>query len=83
MGADETVVDLSELFSKTIEPLSTVLGNVITGAVLLVGNTFEMAAVDKLGVEEIGTTMGVVLLAVVCEPIAVQGGPPGQPVITN
>lgn len=59
------------------------VANVITGAAFTVVDAFELTAVDRLGAVGAGTTTGVIVLAVVCGLIAVQGGPPGQPVITN
>ena len=57
--------------------------NVSTGAELIVGATVETKALEKLGAVIAGITTGVMLLAVVCGPIAEHGGPPGQPVITS
>ena len=55
----------------------------ITGAALLVGDAVVTTALEKLGAVIAGITTGVILLAVVCGPMAEQGGPPGQPVISN
>jgi hypothetical protein len=57
--------------------------NVITGAALMFGAVVDSAAFAKLGVVMAGMTTGVIVLAVVCGPIAVQGGPPVHPVMTN
>ena len=57
--------------------------NVITGAELIVGDTVETTELEKLGADATGITTGVIVVAVVCGPMAEQGGPPGQPVITS
>ena len=65
------------------EPPPELDANAKTGAALLVGAVVDTTALEKLGAVIAGMTTGVVLLAVVCGPIGVQGGPPGQPVITS
>ena len=57
--------------------------NVITGAALMFGAVVDSAAFEKLVVVIAGMTTGVIVLAVVCGPIAVQGGPPVHPVMSN
>ena len=65
------------------EPPPELEAKFITGAALLVGDAVVTTALEKLGAVIAGITTGVILLAVVCGPMAVQGGPPGQPVITS
>jgi len=57
--------------------------NVSTGAALVVVTTADTTALEKLGAVIAGITIGVILLAVVCGPIAEHGGPPGQPVMSS
>ena len=57
--------------------------NVSTGAALVVVATVDTTALEKLGAVIAGITIGVILLAVVCGPIAEHGGPPGQPVMSS
>ena len=57
--------------------------NVSTGAALVVVTTVDTKALEKLGAVIAGITIGVILLAVVCGPIAEHGGPPGQPVMSS
>ena len=68
---------------ETKEPPPELDANAKTGAALLVRAVIDMTALDKLGAVIAGIATGVMLLAVVCGPIGVQGGPPGQPVITS
>ena len=65
------------------EPPPEFDANAKTGAALLVWAAVDTTALEKLGAVIAGMTTGVMLLAVVCGPIGVQGGPPGQPVITS
>ena len=65
------------------EPPLELDANATTGAALLVGDVVDKTALAKLGAVVAGMTTWVILLAVVCGPMAVQGGPPGQPVITS
>jgi hypothetical protein len=65
------------------EPLPELEAKFMTGAALLVGDAVVTTALEKLGAVIAGITTGVILLAVVCGPIAEQGGPPGQPVMSN
>ena len=65
------------------EPPPELDANATTGAALMVGDVVDKTALAKLAVVVAGMTTGVILLAVVCGPMAVQGGPPGQPVITS
>ena len=65
------------------EPPPELEAKFITGAALLVGDAVVTTALEKLGAVIAGITTGVILLAVVCGPIAEQGGPPGQPVMSN
>ena len=65
------------------EPLPELDPNAITGAALIVGDTVETTELEKLGAVATGITTGVIVVAVVCGPMAEQGGPPGQPVITS
>ena len=65
------------------EPPPELDANAKTGAALLVWAAVDTTALEKLGAVIAGMTTGVMLLAVVCGPIGVQGGPPGQPVITS
>jgi hypothetical protein len=65
------------------EPLPELEAKFMTGAALLVGDAVVTTALEKLGAVIAGITTGVILLAVVCGPIAEQGGPPGQPVMNN
>ena len=65
------------------EPLPELEAKFMTGAALLVGDAVVTTALEKLGTVIAGITTGVILLAVVCGPIAEQGGPPGQPVMSN
>ena len=57
--------------------------NVSTGAALVVVTTVDTTALERLGAVIAGITIGVILLAVVCGPIAEHGGPPGQPVMSS
>lgn len=68
---------------ETKEPPPELDANAKTGAALLVRAAIDMTALDKLGAVIAGIATSVMLLAVVCGPIGVQGGPPGQPVITS
>lgn len=68
---------------ETKEPPPELDANAKTGAALLVGAVVDTTALEKLGAVIAGMTTGDMLLAVVCGPIGVQGGPPGQPVITS
>ena len=68
---------------ETKEPPPELDANAKTGAALLVGAVVDTTALEKLGAVIAGMTTGAMLLAVVCGPIGVQGGPPGQPVITS
>ena len=65
------------------EPPPEIDANAKTGAALLVRAVVDTTALEKLGAVIAGMTTGVMLLAVVCGPIGVQGGPTGQPVITS
>jgi hypothetical protein len=65
------------------EPLPELEAKFMTGAALLVGDAVVTTALEKLGAVIAGITTGVILLAVVCGPMAAQGGPPGQPVMSN
>ena len=65
------------------EPPPELDANATTGAELMVGDVVDKTALAKLGAVVAGTTTWVILLAAVCGPMAVQGGPPGQPVITS
>ena len=65
------------------EPSPEFDANVITGAAPIVGDAVETTELTKLGADVTGITTGVIVVAVVCGPIAEQGGPPGQPVITS
>ena len=65
------------------EPPPELDANVITGAAPIVGDAVETTELEKLGADATGITTGVIVVAVVCGPMAVQGGPPGQPVITS
>ena len=65
------------------EPPPELDANAKTGAALLVWAAVDTTALEKLGAVIAGMTTGVMLLAVVCGPIEVQGGPPRQPVITS
>ena len=66
------------------EPPPELDANAKTGAALLVdGAVVDTTALEKLGAVIVGMTTGDMLLAVVCGPIGVQGGPAGQPVITS
>ena len=65
------------------EPLPELEAKFMTGAALLVGDAVVTTALEKLGAVIAGITTGVILLAVVCGPMAEQGGPPGQPVMSN
>ena len=65
------------------EPPPELDAKFITGAALLVGDAVVTTALEKLGAVIAGITTGVILLAVVCGPMAEQGGPPGQPVMSN
>ena len=65
------------------EPPPELDAKFITGAALLVGDAVVTTALEKLGAVIAGITTGVILLTVVCGPMAEQGGPPGQPVMSN
>ena len=65
------------------EPPPELEAKFITGAALLVGDAVVTTALEKLGAVIAGITTGVILLTVVCGPMAEQGGPPGQPVMSN
>ena len=65
------------------EPPPELEAKFITGAALLMGDAVVTTALEKLGAVIAGITTGVILLAVVCGPMAEQGGPPGQPVMSN
>jgi hypothetical protein len=65
------------------EPPPELEAKFITGAALLVGDAVVTTALEKLGAVIAGITTGVILLAVVCGPMEAQGGPPGQPVMSN
>ena len=65
------------------EPPLELDANVITGAAPIVGDAVETTELEKLGADATGITTGVIVVAVVCGPMAEQGGPPGQPVITS
>ena len=75
------VVD--ETLPEPNEPPPELDANAKTGAALLVWAEVDTTALEKLGAVIAGMTTGDMLLAVVCGPIGVQGGPPGQPVITS
>ena len=76
------VVD--ETLPEPNEPPPELDANAKTGAALLVdGAVVDTTALEKLGAVIVGMTTGDMLLAVVCGPIGVQGGPAGQPVITS
>ena len=65
------------------EPPPELEAKFITGAALLVDDAVVTTALEKLGAVIAGITTGVILLTVVCGPMAEQGGPPGQPVMSN
>ena len=65
------------------EPPLELDANVITGAAPIVGDAVETTELEKLGADATGITTGVMVVAVVCGPMAEHGGPPGQPVITS
>jgi len=65
------------------EPPPELDANVITGAEPIVGDAVESTELEKLGAVATGITTGVIVVAVVCGPMAEHGGPPGQPVITS
>ena len=65
------------------EPPPELDAKFITGAAPLVGDAVVATALEKLGAVIAGITTGEILLAVVCGPMAAQGGPPGQPVMSN
>ena len=65
------------------EPLPELDANVITGAAPIVGDAVKTTELEKVGADATGITTGVIVVAVVCGPMAEQGGPPGQPVITS
>ena len=65
------------------EPPPELDANVITGAAPIVGDAVETTELEKLGADATGITTGVMVVAVVCGPMAEHGGPPGQPVITS
>ena len=69
--------------SEPNEPPPKLDAKFITGAALLVGDAVDTKAFEKLGAVIAGITTGVMLLAVVCGPTAEQGGPSGQPVMSN
>ena len=72
-----------ELPPEPKEPLPELDANVITGAAPIVVDAVETTELEKLGADATGITTGVIVVAVVCGPMAEQGGPPGQPVITS
>ena len=90
-----TLVGFTELFVALVleivvepppepnEPPPELEAKFITGAALLVGDAVVTTALEKLGAVIAGITTGVILLTVVCGPMAEQGGPPGQPVMSN
>jgi hypothetical protein len=65
------------------EPPPELEAKFITGAAPLVGDAVVATALEKLGAVIAGITTGEILLAVVCGPMAAQGGPPVQPVMSN
>lgn len=65
------------------EPPPELEAKFITGAALLVDDAVVTTALEKLGAVIAGITTGVILVTVVCGPMAEQGGPPGQPVMSN
>ena len=65
------------------EPPPELDANVITGTAPEVGDAVETTELEKLGAVDTGITKGVIVVAVVCGPMAEQGGPPVQPVITS
>ena len=65
------------------EPPPELDANVITGAAPEVGDAVETTELEKLGAVDTGITTGVIVVAVVCGPMAEHGGPLGQPVITS
>jgi hypothetical protein len=90
-----TVVGFTELFVALVleivvepppepnEPPPELEAKFITGAALLVDDAVVTTALEKLGAVIAGITTGVILLTVVCGPMAEQGGPTGQPVMSN
>ena len=90
-----TLVGFTELFVALVleivvepppepnEPPPELEAKFITGAALLVGDAVVTTALEKLGAVIAGITTGVILVTVVCGPMAEQGGPPGQPVMSN
>jgi hypothetical protein len=90
-----TLVGFTELFVALVleivvepppelnEPPPELEAKFITGAAPLVGDAVVATALEKLGAVIAGITTGEILLAVVCGPMAAQGGPPGQPVMSN
>ena len=65
------------------EPPPELEAKFITGAALLVDDAVVTTALEKIGAVIAGITTGVILVTVVCGPMAEQGGPPGQPVMSN
>ena len=65
------------------EPPTELEANVITGDALIVVAAVEITELEKLGEVIVGIITGVILVAVVCGLIAVQGGPPGHPFMTS
>ena len=65
------------------EPPPALVAIVTTGAALTLGEFVETTVLVILG--RVATVLITVMLLVddVCEPIAAQGGPLGQPVMTN
>ena len=65
------------------EPPPELEAKFMTGAAPLVGDAVVTTALEKLVAVIAGITTGVIVLEVVCGPMAEQGGPPGQPVMSN
>jgi len=65
------------------EPPPELDANVITGAAPIVGDAVETTELEKLGADATDITTGVIVVAVVCGPMAEHGGPPGHPFITS
>ena len=80
---DEPLPEPNEPPPDPKEPPLELDANVITGAAPIVGDAVETTELEKLGADATGITTGVIVVAVVCGPMAEQGGPPGQPVITS
>ena len=90
-----TLVGFTELFVALVleivvepppelnEPPPELEAKFITGAAPLVGDAVVTTALEKLVAVIAGITTGVIVLEVVCGPMAEQGGPPGQPVMSN